>query len=106
MKCEICEMERDWCVHGLADRKTHQQPTHVTDELLVSPAGLAHLDGGNGTTACEHKVVGDFQRRGALIGIKDAWQRLSNNEHIKCNGGARTDLVATRLCSTCERIGR
>ena len=51
MKCEICEMERDWCVHGLADRKTHQQPTHVTDELLVSPAGLAHLDGGNGTTA-------------------------------------------------------
>lgn len=44
--CDLCEMNRDYCEHGLQDRRAVMA---AADELLISPNGMGHFPG------CPHK---------------------------------------------------
>ena len=39
--CELCEMDREFCEHGLAERRRNAAAS--TGELLISASGMAHL---------------------------------------------------------------
>ena len=41
--CELCDMDREFCEHGLAERRTYA--VAITRHLLISPNGMAHFPG-------------------------------------------------------------
>jgi hypothetical protein len=41
--CDLCEMDRSYCVHGLEDRR--QAASFNAAVRLVSPHGMAHFSG-------------------------------------------------------------
>lgn len=77
--CDLCEMDREFCEHGLAERRRNAAAT--ASGLLVSPNGIAHFAG------CPHK--GDHQdySRWAELNARRAWERLGNGERLRATGG-------------------
>ncbi len=73
--CDLCEMDREFCEHGLAERRRNAAAT--ASGLLISPNGVAHFAG------CPHK--GDHQdyRRWAELNVPRAWERLGNGEQLR-----------------------
>jgi hypothetical protein len=72
--CDLCEMDREFCEHGLAERR--RDAAAIVAKLLISPNGIAHFPG------CPHK--GDHQdyRKWAELDTARAWERLSNGEQL------------------------
>lgn len=95
--CDLCEMDRGMCVHGLADKQ--QAAAIAADELLISPSGVAHFAG------CPHKGDHPDYRRWAILAIPRAWERLGNGELLRATGGDRPDLIAKSRCDDCLSHG-
>lgn len=95
--CELCDLDRDFCPHGLADRQTEK--VHSVRVLRISPTGVAHFD------QCPHKGDDPDYSRWGELDAPDAWQRLGNGEALPATGGERRDLVANRRCLDCVGHG-
>lgn len=94
--CELCDLDREQCEHGLAERQAQAQ-RHAG--LRVSPRGIAHFDG------CPHKGDDhDYERWGELPD-PSAWQRLGNGEHPEVQDGRGERLVVTARCADCVEHG-
>ena len=94
--CELCDLDRSTCIHGLRDRQTARERQAV---VLISPQGMAHFDG------CPHKGDDpDFSKWGRLDG-NDAWQRIGNGESIDTVDSAGQEFVVTARCSDCVDHG-
>jgi hypothetical protein len=91
--CELCDMDRGSCPHGLAERRAGTAAG--TTFLLISPRGMAHFLG------CPHKGDDPDLSNWGNLDVPHAWQRLGNGEHLHATGGERGDLVATSRCQTC-----
>jgi hypothetical protein len=66
--CELCDMDREFCEHGLTERRRNA-PT-IARELLISPNGTAHFPG------CPHKGDDPDYSRWACLDTPRAWERL------------------------------
>jgi hypothetical protein len=95
--CELCEMDREFCEHGLAERR--RADTQVDRELRISPRGMAHFPG------CPHKGDDPDYRRWATLDTPRAWERLGNGEQLLATGGERPGLVARSRCQDCVSHG-
>jgi hypothetical protein len=95
--CELCDLDRDSCPHGLADRRA--ESGRRVPRLLISPSNQAHFPG------CPHKGDDvDYSDWGELD-TAEAWQRLANGEHLPATGGARRDRIAIARCRDCVDHG-
>ena len=93
--CELCEMDREFCEHGLAERDRNAAAS--TGELLISPSGEAHFPG------CPHKGGDpDYSPLGG-VATPRAWERLGSGEQLHATGGERPDLTARTRCQ--DRAG-
>jgi len=90
--CERCDMDRDSCEHGLAERRRTASTKDAT--LLISPNNMAHFPD------CPHKDDPDYSRW-AELDTPRAWERLGDGEHLSATGGARPDLIAMTRCQDC-----
>ena len=95
--CELCDMDRAYCVHGLAERRATAS-VGVTS-LLISPRGMAHFPG------CPHKGDDPDYSDWAELDVPRAWERLGNGEQLRATGGARPDRVASARCEDCVDHG-
>lgn len=95
--CELCDMDREFCVHGLAQRQ--RNAAVAAGELLISPNGMAHFWG------CPHKGDDRDYSRWAKLSLPRAWERLGNGEHLQATGGERPDLTAMTRCQDCVDHG-
>lgn len=95
--CELCDMDREFCEHGLAQRRCNAAV--AVSELLISPNGKAHFQG------CPHKGDHPDYSRWANLDVPRAWERLGNGEHLRATGGARHDLMARTRCQDCVDHG-
>lgn len=95
--CDLCEMDREFCEHGLTDRRRSAAATATG--LLISPKGVVHFAG------CPHK--GDHQdySRWAELDAPRAWERLGNGEHLRATGGQNPGLTASDRCKDCVSHG-
>ena len=95
--CDLCEMDRAFCEHGLAERR--RNATATATGLLISPSGIAHFAG------CPHK--GDHQdyRKWDELNAPRAWERLGNGEQLRATGGQSLGLTATDRCKDCDSHG-
>jgi hypothetical protein len=94
--CDLCEMDRDSCEHGLAERR--RAASASASRLLISPNNMAHFP------QCDHKDDPDFSRW-AELDTPRAWERLGNGEQLPATGGARPDLIAKSRCRDCVNHG-
>ena len=87
--CDLCEMDREFCEHGLAERR--QNAAATASGLLISPKGVAHFAG------CPHK--GDHQdyRRWADPRATRAGKRRKR-EQLRATGGQSPGQAATDRC--------
>lgn len=95
--CDLCEMDRSYCVHGLGERR--QTTSANASILLVSPRSVAHFP------ECPHKGDDRDYSRWAEINTPNAWQRLGNGEELQATGGSRPDLIAKTRCQDCVDHG-
>jgi hypothetical protein len=65
-------MDRDYCEHGLAERRRTASASAAS--LVISPSNMAHLSG------CPHKGDDPDYRRWAELETPRAWERLGNGE--------------------------
>jgi hypothetical protein len=89
--CDLCDLDRSTCQHGLVDRRSSRATGAV---VLVSPARIAHFEG------CPHKDDLDFTSWGTLS-VPDAWQRLGNGELMEATDQQGVALVVKGRCSDC-----
>jgi hypothetical protein len=95
--CDLCEMDRSYCVHGLGERR--QAASGSASTLLISPRYVAHFPG------CPHKGNVPDLSRWAEVNAQSAWQRLGNGEELRATGGSRLDLIAKTRCQDCVDHG-
>jgi hypothetical protein len=95
--CDMCEMDRQYCEHGLAERQGASSA--VVSELLIAPSGKAHFPG------CPHKGDHPDYSRWATLETPRACERLGNGENLGGTGGGRPDLIATARCKDCLEHG-
>src|SRR4051812_32154799 len=95
--CQLCDLERDQCQHGLQDRRLAEAQRAIV--LWVSPSRTAHFPD------CPHKRGDDDLSRWGEITTPQAWNRLGNGEHLPSTGGARPELVAVDRCMHCVEHG-
>jgi hypothetical protein len=95
--CELCEMDRDYCEHGLAERRRIASAS--SSSLLISPRNVAHFP------QCPHKGGDPDYSDWAELDVPLAWERLGNGERLQATGGARRDRVATSGCRDCVAHG-
>jgi hypothetical protein len=93
----LCDMDREFCEHGLAERRRNAAAT--ASGLLISPNGIAHFAG------CPHKGDHDDYSRWAELNASRAWERLGNGEQLKATGGLNPGLTATDRCKDCVSHG-
>jgi hypothetical protein len=93
--CDLCEMDRDYCEHGLAERRRTASASAAT--LLISPRNIAHFPG------CHHKGDDPDYRRWAKLDSPRAWERLGNGEELRATDGR--DLTAKTRCQDCVDHG-
>jgi hypothetical protein len=82
--CELCDMDYEFCEHGLVERRTHAAA--LTRQLLISPNGMAHFPG------CPYKGDDPDYSRWAELDTLRAWERLGNGERLEATGGEHSDL--------------
>jgi len=70
--CDLCEMDREFCEHGLVERR--RNAAAKASGLLISPSGIAHF------TRCPHKGDHPDYSRWAELDVPRAWERLGNGE--------------------------
>jgi hypothetical protein len=95
--CDLCEMDREFCEHGLAERRRNAAAT-VTG-LLISPSSIAHFAG------CPHRGDHEDDGRWAELSMPRAWERLGNGEQLGATGGRNPGLTATDRCKDCVSHG-
>lgn len=95
--CELCEMDREFCEHGLAERR--RDAAVIARELLISPNGKAHFP------ECPHKGDDPDYSRWATLDRERGWERLGNGEPLEATGGPRPGLVARTRCKDCVNHG-
>jgi len=95
--CELCDMDREFCEHGLTDRR--RSAATIVRELLISPNGMAHFSG------CPHKGDDPDYSRWASIDTSRAWERLGNGEQLAATGGRCPGLMARSRCRDCVDHG-
>jgi hypothetical protein len=84
--CELCDMDHEFCEHGLTDRRA--SAAAITRQLLISPNGMAHFPG------CPHKGDDPDYSRWATLDTSRAWERLGNGERLEATGGEHSSLIA------------
>jgi hypothetical protein len=95
--CDLCEMDRDSCKHGLAERRRTASASFSS--LLISPSNMAHFP------QCPHKGDdADYSRWGELD-TPHAWELLGNGKQLRATGGSRRDLIAKTRCQDCVDHG-
>lgn len=94
--CELCDLERAMCVHGLRAEQTARERRAG---LLISPRGIAHFDG------CPHKGDDPDYSKWGRLSDDNSWQRLGNGESIETVDSSGRELVATARCSDCVDHG-
>ncbi len=82
-QCDLCEMERAFCEHGLAERRRHVATT--TTGLLISPSGIAHFAG------CLHKGNHQDYRRWGDLNAPRAWERTGRMAWPPGTSSSRSD---------------
>lgn len=97
--CDLCDLRRTECVHGLAARRPPAPAPEHTGPLLISPTNMAHFPG------CGHKEGDPDFSEWAELDTPNAWTRLGNGERLQATGGARPDRIASTRCKTCEGHG-
>lgn len=105
MRCELCDLELDQCVHGMAKRKreTFQNPV-----VRVSPNNVAHLPG------CSHEesAYEDFAGWGE-IGDSGAWiylcqtmpldaRKVGYVSDLRTTSGKVVGLEIRHVCLDCR----
>jgi hypothetical protein len=95
--CELCDMDREFCEHGLLERRTHAAA--ITPRLLISPNGMAHFPG------CPHKGDDPDYSHWAVLDTSRAWERLGNGEQLEPTGGEHPNLIARTRCQDCVSHG-
>jgi hypothetical protein len=95
--CERYEMDRSYCVHGLAERR--QAASSVASTLLISPNNIAHFP------QCLHKGDDPDYSRWAEIDTPGAWLWLGNGEQLLATGGSCLVLIAKTRCQDCVDHG-
>jgi hypothetical protein len=95
--CELCDMDREFCEHGLADKR--RSAVTIVREVLISPSGMAHFSG------CPHKGEDLDYSRWASINTPRAWERLGNGEQLAATGGRCPGLIARARCRNCVGHG-
>jgi len=95
--CDLCDMDREFCEHGLAERR--QDAVATSGGLLISPNGITHFAG------CPHK--GDHQdySKWAELDVPRAWERVGNGEKLRATGGQSPALIAADRCKDCVSHG-
>jgi hypothetical protein len=95
--CDLCEMEREFCEHGLVEKRRNAAAR--AGGLLISPNGIAHFSG------CPHKGDDRDYSRWAELNVSRAWERLGNGEQLQATGGRSLGLTATDRCKDCVSHG-
>ncbi len=95
--CELCDMDRQFCEHGLAERR--RNAAAIVPKLLISPNGMAHFPG------CPHKGDDADYDRWAELDTPRAWERLGNAEQMLATGGKSPSLIAKTRCQDCVSHG-
>jgi len=95
--CELCDMDREFCEHGLLERR--RNAIAIARELLISPNGMAHFPG------CPHKGDDPDYSRWATLDTPRAWERLGNSEQLPATGGACPSLMVRTRCQDCVDHG-
>ena len=95
--CELCDMDLEFCGHGLAGR--HANASANASQLLISPNGMAHFPG------CPHKGDDPDYSRWAALETPRAWERLGNGERLPATGGLQPSLIAKTRCQDCVSHG-
>ena len=83
-----------------AGQMAETAPGLVDDHVLVSPAGMAHLEG------CPHPGEDPDLSQWGRIDTRDAWQQIVAGEVLVTNAGAVVGRPATGACSDCMRRWR
>jgi hypothetical protein len=94
--CELCELDRSMCQHGLADRQERRARGAA---ILVSPAKTAHFEG------CSHKGDDPDYSRWGTLDVANAWQRLGNGERFTITDNNGRALEVVRRCDDCTGHG-
>jgi hypothetical protein len=92
--CDLCEMNRDYCEHGLQDSRRAFMA--AADELLIAPNGVGHFP------AAGTRVDDPDYSRWAKLDMPRAWERLGNGERLQATGGEQPKLIAESRCQDCE----
>ena len=95
--CDLCEMDRGFCEHGLTERR--RNAAAIADGLLISPNGIVHIPG------CHHKGDDPDYSRWAMLDTPRAWERLGNGEQLPATGGQSPGLIAGTRCQDCASHG-
>lgn len=95
--CELCELDRDSCEHGLMERR--RNAAAIADRLLISPKGVVHFRG------CHHKGDDPDYSRWACLDTPCAWERLGNGEQLAATGEQNPGLMARTRCQDCVSHG-
>lgn len=95
--CDLCEMDRGFCEHGLTERR--RNAVAIADGLLISPNGIVHIPG------CHHKGDDPDYSRWAMLDTPRAWERLGNGEQLPATGGQSPGLIAGTRCQDCASHG-
>jgi hypothetical protein len=91
--CNPCEMDREFCEHGLADRR--RTAAASASRLLITPNGIAHFAG------WPNKGDHEDYSRWAELNRPRAWERLGNGEQLRATGWQSSGLMATDRCKDC-----
>ena len=77
--CDLCEMDRGFCEHGLTERR--RNAAAIAGGLLISPNGIVHFPG------CHHKGDDPDYSGWARLDTPRVWERLGNGEQLAATGG-------------------
>jgi hypothetical protein len=94
---DTCEMDRQYCEHGLEERRGASSA--VVSELPIAPSGKAPFPG------CPHKGDHPDYSRRATLETPRAQERQANGENLGGTGGGRPDLIATARRKDCVDYG-